>query len=57
MSWLFSAALVAEFSAANSWAGAPCARLNLVPTAAEWTALPRSEMGKSRNVLLKPGKS
>lgn len=31
MSWLFSRALVAEFSAATSWAGAPSAPLNVMP--------------------------
>lgn len=33
MSWLFSQALVADFSEATSLAGAPCAPLNLMPTA------------------------
>lgn len=33
MSWLFSQALVAEFSEENSWDGEPCAQLNVMPTA------------------------
>lgn len=33
MSWLFSQALVVAFSAACSWDGAPCAQLNVMPTA------------------------
>ena len=32
MSWLFSQALVAEYSAGSSWAGEPCAQLNVKPT-------------------------
>ena len=32
MSWLFSQALVAEYSQATAWAGAPCAQLNVMPT-------------------------
>ena len=32
MSWLFSQALVAEFSQATSWAGAPSAPLSVMPT-------------------------
>ena len=32
MSWLFSRALVAEFSAATSWDGAPSAPLSVMPT-------------------------
>lgn len=32
MSWLFSQALVAEFSAATSWDGAPSAPLSVMPT-------------------------
>lgn len=32
MSWLFSQALVEEFSAGRSWAGEPCAPLNLMPS-------------------------
>lgn len=32
MSWLFSQALVAEFSAATCWGGAPSAPLNVMPT-------------------------
>lgn len=32
MSWLFSQALVAEYSAATSWDGAPSAQLNVMPT-------------------------
>jgi hypothetical protein len=33
VSWLFSQALVEAFSAERSWAGEPCARLNVMPTA------------------------
>ena len=32
MSWLFSQALVAEYSQATAWAGAPCAQLSVMPT-------------------------
>jgi hypothetical protein len=32
MSWLFSQALVAEYSQATCWAGAPCAQLSVMPT-------------------------
>nr|WP_051018565.1 hypothetical protein [Thauera sp. 28] len=32
MSWLFSQALVAEYSAATCWDGAPSAQLNVMPT-------------------------
>jgi hypothetical protein len=32
MSWLFSQALVAEYSQATCWAGEPCAQLNVMPT-------------------------
>lgn len=32
MSWLFSRALVEEYSAATSWDGAPSAQLNVMPT-------------------------
>ena len=32
MSWLFSQALVAEYSQGTAWAGAPCAPLSVMPT-------------------------
>ncbi len=32
MSWLFSRALVAEYSAGSSWDGEPCAQLSVKPT-------------------------
>ncbi len=32
MSWLFSRALVEEYSQATAWAGAPCAPLSVMPT-------------------------
>lgn len=32
MSWLFSQALVAEYSQGTAWAGAPCAQLSVMPT-------------------------
>ena len=32
MSWLFSQALVAEYSQATAWAGAPCVPLSVMPT-------------------------
>ena len=32
MSWLFSQALVAEYSQATAWAGEPCAQLSVMPT-------------------------
>lgn len=32
MSWLFSQALVAEYSQENCWDGEPCAQLNVMPT-------------------------
>ena len=32
MSWLFSQALVAEYSQGTAWDGEPCAQLNVMPT-------------------------